>query len=263
MTPDCVISVRSGRPCFVGFHAITGTVRPLIDLAARLPAGWGALVCSSELQEPGAIPGTVPELAAAYVDILGDRVAGAPLVLGGWGFGASVAVEALRLLAARGQPPAAMFAVGSFIPPPEYRSRPHDLETLAPQYVRHLASWDEKTPPPGSLDQSAGLAAGALAALRSIGLGQDTDEAQIDRALRRFQRHVMAFHNYDPAPVDGRVLVLYPAADPHAHVMAAGWERVAPQHERGEIPGTHLSVMVPSHGAAIAAALAPLFASVA
>src|SRR5262245_11580299 len=113
MNADCINVARPGAKFVVGFHAITGSADHVVDLGRHLPDGWGLVACTSESVAPDHIPATVPELAAAYVDAVVDRVGGSALVVGGWGFGGAVAVEAQRLLHLRGRAPIGMFAIGT------------------------------------------------------------------------------------------------------------------------------------------------------
>jgi thioesterase domain-containing protein len=136
---------RPGPP-LVLFHpggGGVGSYRPLAERSARLVLG---------VEAPPELPATLGELAAAYAAELHASLP-APSALGGWSFGAAVAYETARALAAAGHEVARVVLVE----PPllDGTARDSTLEPLRALRERALAAGD-------GVDYCAALVAAGL-----------------------------------------------------------------------------------------------------
>jgi thioesterase domain-containing protein len=225
----------------------------------------------------------ITALAARHLDALaaeigpfsGSDARSAPVHLGGWSFGALVAFELARGLAARGGMPGVVVAIdaapgaaagdgtGADGEGDESALLVRALSEVAPVTAEELRGLE--------LDQRVDLLLrrarerGALGPLGpECGGGawrEPMERATARRLLAVFTAALRAAGSWRPEPADLRVALLAAAQSDHlpADDPAAGWRRIA----RGgvevvTVPGDHGSVLSPENAPAVARVLARL-----
>ena len=250
MTRSALRILRSGARYVVGIHIANGDATYFDELADGVPGDWGVASISSRYLPLEMVPGSLPDLATRYSSLLADALSGAPVVLGGLGFGGLTAL-ACALIDQPETRVLGLFALATKIPEPDWVKRPSDLDTLARVLVEHRARWAELDPP--ATHATSGDAVERLRrGLAAIGIPVDADEASHE--LQLFQKHVRAMLTFRAQPIDVPCM-LFTARDADND---NGWDAIAPHAIRRSLPGNHYSIARPQNRDAFGAGLVEL-----
>jgi thioesterase domain-containing protein len=208
------------------------------------------------LQDPGALPGSVEEIARDYAEqIRAVRPAG-PYCLLGWSFCGAVAHAMATQLRAAGQdvPLLAILDWYPFDPAhPEREPSEHDyLMTLLENMGCDPAEIREHAP--GPLERE-----GALGVLLRRGHVLDfLDDERLEAMLRVFLHHVQLRRTHVPAPFDGDLAFFRATLEPASAAQSAGdWRPfVRGAIEQHDIPALHRRMLQRAPAAEIGPLLA-------
>jgi thioesterase domain-containing protein len=238
--------LRTGPRYVVGFHTSDGDTSYFDAIAEALPAAWGTATISSRSLGLDDLPESLDALAAIYRAHLAEQLGGAPVVLGGWGFGGLIALACAQGAPA-GSPPLGLFALETKLPEPGWEHRPTDLATLARVLAEHRARWAELPVP--TVEPEGTPPERLRRALASIGIA--TTAADAEHELLRFQRHIRGVVAFRAEPT--RLPCLLFTAEAAGHDL--GWGPIAPHATQRTLPGTHYTIARPANRPAIAAAI--------
>jgi amino acid adenylation domain-containing protein len=254
------------RPPLVLLPGAGGSVVYLLPLARQvtLRSCWAFQALGHEQRQP--IPESVEAIAAHYVELLLDALPQGPWHLAGHSFGALVAYEMARILAARGTPAAFLGLLDN--PAPDPTQAPPQRDELG--WLRHIAIRIAKmTALPvdvAALTQGEDYQ-GALGRLvdRLVEAGLlpgDVDAGRFARFIEIYKANAMAAARYRPAPLkDVNRVVVFSATETDHELTSAtsdadpslGWARLLPEPPVIErVPGTHLSMFIEPQVATLA-----------
>jgi amino acid adenylation domain-containing protein len=256
----------AAAPLFL-VHPIGGSVFCYRELARRLGgrAVYG-LQARGFAGEEQPIAG-VPEMAAAYLESLVLAQPAGPYHLGGWSFGALVALEMARQLLARGESVALLALVDPMTITPEERARELDDVGMLSLLVRDLGGL-AGAPVPVTREELDGLAGPAdrldflLTRATEAGiLPPDADLPRLRRIVALYQANQRAARAYLPLPTRCPIHLLAAAAGPLPSRLDL-WNPVAEGGlEVRILPGDHYTLLRPPAVDALATELARLLAA--
>jgi amino acid adenylation domain-containing protein len=262
------------RPPLFLVHAVGGSVLPYVALASLLPADqpcYGLEHAGLHGDRPDGRPEDtatqrIPQIAASYLSAIRQVQPAGPYHLGGWSFGGTVAVEMASQLRAAGEEVALVVMLDTGVPitgGPNTGglitgAEPDQAELLA-WFTADFAGIAGSDPPAMDLAALRQLPAGqqvdaTLAALESAGLTSAELRAELRNRIRVFLGNSRAYLAYQPAPYDGRLVLLRAADEPDED--AERWRVLAPESfEHYVVPGNHYTMIAPPHLSAVAQAV--------
>jgi len=246
-----------GRPIFF-MHPIGGGVVCYAYLARHLAAEMPVYALGAfEVDDPHE---RLETMAAAYIEEMRGAQPRGPYMLGGWSFGAFVALEVARQLRAQGEEVALLAVLDSEAPGlhDEWdRGEPVD-EDDPMVLVRQLEIFAQRSEPLPvdeeylrRLGRDEQLLHIMDVAKEAHVMPQELTLAQVKRSLHNFKTRVRAGREYDPQPYEGKVTLFrctnviplfqaYLAADP-----TWGWGRLSTEPvEIHHVPGSHETMVV-------------------
>ena len=239
--PRSLVTLRGGgaRPPFFCVHPAGGGVGCYLPLVQALPPDQPFQALQAAGVDDDVPPRRdVAEMARAYVREVRAAQPTGPYHLGGWSFGALVALEMARELRAQGEE------------------------------VRLLALLDPAPPggtgeaaPPALPDLDALEPAALAALLRQLGLPDDASEEarpKVARHLRAFRAHADALRAHEARPLDvpATLLASEDTLKRRPDLEGAWAALVRPGMRVRRLPGDHASLVLdPAHARALAAAL--------
>ncbi|MFI9271990.1 type I polyketide synthase [Kitasatospora sp. NPDC052896] len=197
------------------------------------------------------------QIAAHQVSVLRRARPNGPYLLGGWSFGAMVAHEMTRQLAAEGAEVGLLLAIDGYLP--NTGGRP---VAALPRWLRQALAFQVEAVVKRGRSKLLGAGPGREGGTRPNGLNRIGDlAAQRTAGVPDFVRvhnanlTAMLRHRPQPAPCG---LVLFKAAADEARCAALG-RQLAPLYrdavQVSPIPGDHWSALGPEHAATLAAGL--------
>ncbi len=242
----------ASRPPFVCVHPIGGAVFCYRELARRLAGERPVLALQARGLAEGEVPfARVEEMAAAYREALAAVQPAGPYHLGGWSFGALVALEIARQLDERGEAVAYLALIDPTTIGEEERARPCDDLAAFLVLARDLAGMAGIAGEPlgitiedlAPLDPEARLDLLLARATAAGALPPDADPAQLRRLARLYRAHAEAIRAYAPPRYGGPIALFHGAAGPLADRLDV-WRRVAAGGlDEREIPGGHYDLL--------------------
>jgi thioesterase domain-containing protein/glycosyltransferase involved in cell wall biosynthesis len=196
----------SRTPLFL-VHPMAGTVDCYASLARHLGPDrplWA-------FQAAGAADG-MTAMAARYVAALRGRQERGPYLLGGWSFGALVAFEMARQLAAADEEVALLALLDCVAPLPDLRGEGSDPEAGDEELID---LWEREITggvPGRSFEEKAGLVLSELQRRRLLPAAAGLPELR--RGLLVYRAHRRALRGYEPGPYAGPVALFRTAGTP-------------------------------------------------
>ncbi len=254
------IQPRGSRPPFFCVHPAGGNVICYTDLARCL----GADQPFYGLQDPGLATEQAPfasieEMADHYLAALRAKQPKGPYRLGGWSFGAYVALEMAHRLLAAGEEVTHLAIFDTVAPRIEKGElAPIDDAALTAVVLQQVArnfgvTMELPAEAPKEFD-SAQTKTYILECFEQGGVSQEQAEHLVQyaqRYVRVYRRNMTAETQYITRPYPGPV-ALFRAQDVDAQDLAStpayaearyGWERIAPHLEVYPVPGTHHTIL--------------------
>ncbi|RPH53697.1 non-ribosomal peptide synthetase, partial [bacterium] len=251
-----------GRAPFFCVHPIGGSVFCYRDLAGRLGADQPFYGLQARGAGNGDVPhGGVAEMAAEYLAAIRALQPHGPYLLGGWSFGALVALEMARQLEEQGER-VGLLALIDAAPAQGGAAELPELDEVAA--LQLLA---------GDLGGLAGrpleIAEAELASLapeerlgrvleRATALGllpPDLSVEQVRHLARLYQANARAMASYAPPACDSRITLLLGTESP-SRERVGEWRRIAAGGlEVLEVPGDHYTLLQEPRVGDLAAAL--------
>ncbi len=239
----CVHPIGGAVFCYQGLARRLGGGRPFIGIQARGLAGG-----EPPFQR-------IEEMAAVYREAITAAQPAGPYHLGGWSFGALVALEIAGQLVERGAAVAYLALIDPTTISAEERALPEDDVGALLVVARDLAGMAGIAAAAGG--PPLGLARGDLEPLipearldlvlaratAAGGLPADADPAQLGRLMRLYLAHVRAIRAYAPPRYPGPIAVFCAADRPLARRLDV-WEAVAGGGLAARaIPGGHYDLL--------------------
>jgi amino acid adenylation domain-containing protein len=246
-----------GRPFFF-MHPIGGGIVCYAYLARRLGAERPVYALAAlEVDDPHE---RLEEMAAAYIEEMRGVQPRGPYLLGGWSFGAFLALEVARQLVARGEEVALLAILDSEAPGLQElwdrgETGDEDDPVMLVRQLEIFANRKDRLP----VDEEYLLQLGRDEQLLYIMdvakeahvMPRELNLTQVKRSLRNVKTRIRAGRVYAPSAYEGkvtlfrceRVIPLYKSyleADP-----TWGWGRISPEPvEIHHVPGSHESMVV-------------------
>lgn len=235
-----------------------GSIIYLLPLARRLAPEHGCWAFQAlDQDEQQDMPPSVEQIAERYVALLLEQFPHGPWRLAGHSFGALVAYEMARILAARDTPVAVLCLLDN--PAPDPSVPPPQRDHCG--WLRHIATRIEKLTSltgmvDGLLANDDAQAAQSQLVDRLIAanlLPGDVDPQRFGHFVELYKSHAMAAAQYRPIPLTTahRVLVVRATEiDPELETggqpadQSLGWSRLLPNQPSVEcVAGTHLTML--------------------
>ncbi len=265
-------ATAEAAPLFL-VHPIGGSVFCYRELARRLAPGPGRRPVYG-LQARGLAGGELPlasvqEMATAYLESLLAVQPAGPYLLGGWSFGALVALEMARQLETRGETVALLALVDPMTITPDERARELDDLAMLALLVRDLGGLAGATVPVtreelAGLDTPAARLDFLLARAVEAGvLPPDADLPRLRRIVALYQANQRAAMAY-PLPATGAPIQVLAAGEGPIPARVHLWEPVAQGGlEVLTLPGDHYTLLRPPAVERLAVELARVLAEAA
>ncbi|MFB9546562.1 thioesterase domain-containing protein [Micromonospora sagamiensis] len=245
MTDRAVLTIRATghRPPLCCVPAISGSPYPYLPLRALVEADQPVLALEAPGFDDGRPPaGSLPELAAGYLDSLRRARPDRAYALLGWSMGGVVAYHLAQRLRAAGFGVPALVLVDSIVP--TLLRHPEGLARTTRFVVDLLATSGQPVEPARAV--LAGLPAGstpegAFTALSRAGvLPDDLDHSFLLHRYALFDAHLTALSRYRPTGGYDGPVTLVRAADSSAELMR--WDGLATDVTEIVVPGDHYSI---------------------
>ncbi|MCP4020984.1 MAG: amino acid adenylation domain-containing protein, partial [Desulfobacteraceae bacterium] len=249
-------------------HPVGGKVLPYMALARYFKDERPFYGLQSPGVEGGKIPGSIEEMARAYISLIQEIQPQGPYCIGGWSFGGIVAYEMARQLHLAGEGTKMLVLMDSYTPEALKQLESafltaqglenHDQESLLfMDFARDLLGDRMPAPPTGDEQIPNNLKAlfnwiFEQAKQKGV-LGKAEDMSQIERAYEIFKANVNAMEKYhpepfNPEPFDKGHITLFRAQDGTKdngiHDPAKGWaDLTGKSFKIKNIPGTHYTIL--------------------
>jgi thioesterase domain-containing protein len=256
--------LRAAEAVATAYCIPAGGMTPLafVPLARAIDGLALSVLDQAPLFDAQPAPATVPETAAAFVQVLGAHAARAPYLLVGHSFGGSVAFELARQLEAAGQAVSLCMLDSPFYIPEERAAlagmSDHPGYFLGePALVRVACENDGNE----TLLLERLTAAARVSIARQIGVSASANDAVVARIASLYARQIMLYRSYRPSGVlRGDVHVLLATDSILGGPNLAGTLQHYRKYMAGSIEvmtiaGGHLSLLRREHVGSLAAAL--------
>jgi amino acid adenylation domain-containing protein len=248
------LTARDGRAPIVLIHPIGGDIYCYRTLARHLAAlGPVCAMRAAGLSGEAQSPDRVEDIAARYLAELEGLSEGAPRAICGWSFGAVVAYEMVRQIAALRTPPF-LALIDSEVP--SSQGEMPDDDALLESVLKDLGGLAGRTISAVEIDRSKDVAGQLLRILGEAGaLPQRTSHAVLSRLLSVYRANGAALFSYKPVAIDCRALAIAAGQDASGE-RGRRWRALIGGVSCETVAGDHYSIMEGDAAAAVAARIA-------
>jgi amino acid adenylation domain-containing protein len=247
-SPLVPLQAGEGNPLFL-VHPVGGNLLCYLSLIRRLAPRPVAGFQAPGLEEEGASPDTIEELAACYLRELRAMQPRGPYHLAGWSLGGLIALEMARVLLAEGDAVALLALIDSR-PPASGELEDLDAAALAAYVGSDLAALLGRELPlsPAEIRLHPGVdpLRHVLDRARDQGLlPEEIGRERIERLARVYRANLRAARQYRPRPFPGSATVFHasPAGDLSPAQCDAWREILAGGCESLALTGDHYSIL--------------------
>ncbi|MGB8509398.1 MAG: amino acid adenylation domain-containing protein [Pyrinomonadaceae bacterium] len=247
-----LVEIQTGngkRPLFC-VHGSGGSVLPYLDLAKQFGPERSFYAFQSQHQDGEQTPADIEAMADIYVEALCGVQPEGPYLLSGWSMGGLVAYEMARRLQARGEKVELLALLDTSVPDPDERALRTDRAATLANFSRDLGipaeylalPWEYVAEQEPDEQLNYLLRQGVRARLFS----PEMELTDLRRLFKLFQSHFSAMLNYEPQPLDCRI-VLFSAREGlvgATREQSLGWHKiVSGPLEVYPTPGDHYTML--------------------
>ena len=241
-----LISLRKGsdKQALYFVHPSGGGVHHYAELAELLEterAFYG--IQAKGLDGKEALHQTIPEMAAAYIDLVLKNQPRGEYIIGSWSLGVIIAHEMARQLNLMGKKVALLlqFDQGPYI---DYEPPADTAEMLANMFVRYFKIDPDYL---RSLDEEEQFKVVIKKAKKHRVIPKFVRLADFKRYILVNETQIMAWKNYQIEPYPGKMILFRSEENKGVHDPSLGWKNWVNEIEIIDVPGNHITMIQKPH----------------